>query len=320
MSSDSGITISRRSTEIFLGLLERHDQIVLSRDLLRQRDELVEMISLELLLEEAVAPEIMIDVTDGQEAVELELDRSGRFVRYQCPETGRERTLPLHEVMQLRLNPVPILEELSGQLGIPSLYRRQIAKPLVPDRLWFIGHAKFGAMQTPIMIARARGVELEKVFSELESRPDLEHGLILFIGVIPDTRVSMPMGHMAVAIKECLLETDDRLAINRVYLDRLVTGKPGHVGDSSFNFDDTGTLTIGNRTKRFKGKQKSIISWFWQRRNHDAAGFAWADIKIDVQSRSDSLANAMGQKAGGDFQLVDWFEQVGHGRYRLLRR
>ncbi len=175
-------------------------------------------------------------------------------------------------------------------------------------------------MRMPVLVVRNLRKNLDAVIAHLDERPDLINGVILFTGKSPDARIAMPSGHMTVSLDNIWVTGEEKLVINRVLLDRLVTQKPGSAIDSTFNFDESGTLTIGSRSKRFKGKQKAIIALFWQRKNHDAAGFAWVDVKVDVKSRSDSLANAMGQKPGGAFQLDDWFEQVSHGRHRLLRR
>ena len=172
----------------------------------------------------------------------------------------------------------------------------------------------------PVFVARSLRNNLDAVIRALMDRPDLKNGVILYTGQPPDARIGIPSGHVPVSLDDIWIIAEESLIINRVLIDRLVTHKPGDAIDSTFSFDESGTLTIGDRSRRFKNKQKAIIAWFWQRRNHDAAGFAWVDVKTDVQSRSDSLANAMGERIGSDFQLDDWFELVSRGHYRLLRR
>ena len=49
MSSELAQTLSLRAAGLFLDLLERHDQLVLSRDLLRYRELVKEMVEYGLL-------------------------------------------------------------------------------------------------------------------------------------------------------------------------------------------------------------------------------------------------------------------------------
>lgn len=320
MSSESVTPLSLRAAVLFLDLLDRHDQLALNRDLLRYRELVKEMVDYGLLAFETHASEIIVDVTDGQESVGVEIDKAAGVARYPCPESGRDLSIPLHEVELYRLMPHRLCEEIADQLAIPSRYQIWLAAPLLADRLWCLGEAKIGAFHMPVFVARSLRKNLDAVIRSLEERPDLKNGVIFYTGQPPDARIAMPSGHVPVSLDQSWISGEENLIINRVLIDRLVTYKPGDAIDSTFSFDEKGTLTIGSRSRRFKGKQKAIIAWFWQRRSHDAAGFSWVDIKADVQSRSDSLANAMGERIDSDFRLDDWFELVSRGHHRLLRR
>ena len=320
MSSESATTLSLRAAVLFLALLERHDQLVLSRNLLRYRELVKEMVDYGLLAFETHASEIMVDVTGGQESVELEIDKAAGVARFSCPESGRDLSIPLREVELYRLVPHRLCEEIAAQLAIPSRYQTWLAAPLLTDRLWCLGEAKIGAFHMPVFVARSLRNNLDAVIRSLEERPDLKKGVILYTGRPPDARIGIPSGHVPVSLDNIWITGEERLIINRVLIDRLVTHKLGDAIDSTFSFDESGTLTIGDRSRRFKGKQKAIITWFWQHRSSDAAGFSWVDVKADVQSRSDSLANAMGERIDSDFRLDDWFELVSRGHHRLLRR
>lgn len=275
-----------------------------------------------LLKFERYEPSILVDVVANQEpvAVDVEYDSESKHAHYVCPRSGREIAVSLDEIAIYRLIPEVLWIWLADQLEIPSHFRSRIKTPLLGDLLWFLGEAKIGSLHMPVLVARSLRKNLDAVIRSLEARPDLINGVMLFTGKPPDARIAMPSGHVPVSLDQSWITGEESLIINRVLIDRLVTHKPGDAIDSTFSFDESGTLTIGSRSRRFKGKQKAVIAWFWQRRSHDATGFAWVDIKADVQSRSDSLANAMGERIDSDFRLDDWFELVSRGHHRLLRR
>lgn len=311
-----GKFLSRRAASLFLQLLERYDHLVLSRVLLRYRELVKEMVDCGVLAFETHASEIMVDVTDGQESVEVEADRVAGVARYRCPESGREISIPLVEVELYRLNPQRLCEALSDQLGIPTLYRDQLSRPLVADHLWFLGNANFGGANLPVFFARSLARHLAVVIEKLKGGPNVRGGLLLYSGKEPSLAVELPGRHFTVSLNQAFASDQIDAKLNRHFLECIVSGKSAEHSEPIFHFDEgKGELTIRGRKKRFIGKQQSTIAWFWKRRDSDATGFEWNEVQKDTHANSDSLANAM----GGVKNRNEWFQQVSHGYYRLRR-
>ena len=155
MSSESGTTLSRRAAELFLHLLERHDQLVLSRDLLRYRELVEEMVDYGVLAFETHASEIMVNVAEGQESVDVEIDKAAGVACFRCPESGRQLSIPLREIELYRLKPMRLCATIAEQLEIGGEYRRYLETPLLADVFWFIGNADFGGARLPVFFARS---------------------------------------------------------------------------------------------------------------------------------------------------------------------
>lgn len=312
MSSDSGITISRRSIEIFLGLLERHDQLVVARDLLRHREAVAELLDFGALAFETHASEIMVDVTDGQESVELEIDQDAGVARYLCPETERERTLPLDEVQLFRLQPEKLCAEIVAQLEIEAT----AGTSLLVDAFWFLGNGNFGGANLPVFFARGLARRLDAVIDKLQNRSDTEGGLLLYSGVAPTAHVSFPGRHFAVSLLDALSSETTHAKLVRPYLARIVSGLPPDRADPLFHFDPkSGQLVIRGRKKIFKGIQRDIIGWLWKMRESDQAGFTWAEISSKINTQSRGIDDAFHGKATRE----QWIEKVDTARYRLRR-
>lgn len=315
MCSEACSTVSRDAAELFLQLLERHDHLVLRRDLLRHGELVTEMVDFGILAFETHASEIMIDVIDGQEAVDVEADRRAGVARYVCPESGRAVSIPLHEVELYRLKPQRLCLAVSEQLEIVDEFRRHIEAPLMPDQFWFLGNANLGGAHLPVFFARSLARNLDAICGALEGRSDTEGGLLLYSGKAPSPHIIFPGRHFAVALTD-VFSTESRSAtLIRPYLNQIVSGLSPDRSDPLFSFDDrSGELIIRGRKKVFKGVQRDIIVWLWKMRESDQAGFTWADISSRAGSSSRGIDDAFG-KANRE----KWIERVSDGRFRLRR-
>jgi hypothetical protein len=316
MSSESATTLSRRAAGLFLELLERHDQLVLSRDLLRYRELVKEMVDYGLLVFETHASEIMVDVTDGHESVEVVIDKAEGIVRYQCPESGRDLSIPIHEVELYRLRPKRLCEAIAAQLEVGVEYAGHIETPLLPDALWFIGNADFGGAHLPVFFARSLTRNLDATINAMQGRPDTEGGLLLYSGKAPSKQISFPGRHFAVSLADAFSTESTRATLIRPYLNRIVSGLPPDRSAPLFSFEaKSGELFIRGRTKVFKGIQRDIIAWLWKMRESDQAGFTWSEISKNAHANSRGIDDALGSK----IERENWIERVSSGHYRLRR-
>ena len=316
MSSESATTLSRRAADLFLDLLERHDQLVLSRDLLRYRELVKEMVDYGLMAFETHASEIMVDVTDGQESVEVEIDKTAGVARYQCPESGRDQSVPVHEVELYRLRPKRLCEAIAAQLGVGVEYADHIETPLLPDVFWFIGNADFGGAHLPVFFARSLVRNLDATINAMQGRSDTNGGLLLYSGIAPSNHITFPGRHFAVSLADAFSTESTSATLIRPYLNRIVSGLPADRSDPLFNFDGkSGELVIRGRKKEFKGIQRDIIAWLWKRRESDQTGFPWVEISKHTNTNSRSIDDAF----HGKIYREEWIEKVGPARYRLRR-
>jgi hypothetical protein len=315
MSSKSALILSRHAAGLFLDLLERHDQLVLSRDLLRCRELVKEMVDYGLLAFETHASEIMVDVTDGQESVEVEIDKTAGMARYQCPESGRDRSVPLHEVELYRLLPKRLCEAIAAQLEVGDESQRHLGTPLIPDVFWFIGNADFGGAHLPVFFARSLARNLDATINALQGRSDTDGGLLLYSGMAPGKHLTFPSRHFAVSLADAFSTESTSATLVRPFLNRIVSGLPPDRSDPLFHFDaKSGQLIIRGRKKTFKGVQRDIIAWLWKMRESDQAGFTWSEISRAANASSRGIDDAFG-KANRE----NWIERVSDGHYRLRR-
>jgi hypothetical protein len=315
MNSESVSTITRRTAEIFLDLLERHDQLVLNRDLLRHQGAVSEMVDFGVLAYETFASEVMIDVTDGQESVEIEIDQAQNVARYLCPETGQDRTLPLDEVQLFRLQPEKLCAEIASQLEIDCALAAYNA-PIIADAFWFLGNADFGGANLPVFFARGLARRIDGVIEELQRRSDTEGGLLLYSGKAPNAQITFPGRHFAVGLIDALSTEVTHASLVRPYLVRIVSGLPPNRSDPLFDFDaKSGQLIIRGRKKVFKGIQRDIIAWLWKMRESDQAGFTWGEISKYSHASSRGIDDALGGKSARE----QWIDKVDTGRFRLRR-
>lgn len=315
MSSDSTITLSRRAVEVFLQLLDRHDQLVLNRDLLRHREVIAELMDFGVMAFETFASEVMVDVMDGQESVEVEIDELEKVARFQCPETGNDRSLPLHEIKLYRLLPRRFCEEIAAQLET-EIDPTALDAPLIADEFWFLGNSNLGGANVPVFFARRLTRNLNAVMSALEPRSDTEGGLVLYSGQSPSPHLTLPGRHFAVSLIDALsTETQDAKLV-RSYLARIVSGLPSDRSESLFHFDiKSGQLVIRGRQKVFKGVQRDIIGWLWKMRESDQAGFTWAEISKNSHANSRGIDDAFGGKKHREL----WIHKFENGHCRLRR-
>jgi hypothetical protein len=314
MSSDSTTTLSRRAAEVFLQLLDRHDQLVLSRDLLRHREAIAELVNFGVMAFETHASEVMVDVMDGQESVEVEIDKLENVARYQCPETGNDRSLPLHEVELYRLQPRRLCEEIAAQLET-DIDPKALDTPLIADELWFLGNANLGGATVPVFFARRLNRNLDEVMKALEPRSDTEGGLVLYSGQAPSPHLTFPARHFAVSLADAFSTESTSATLVRPFLNRIVSGLPPDRSDPIFHFDPkSGQLIIRGRKKTFKGVQRDIIAWLWKMRDSDQAGFTWSEISRAANASSRGIDDAFG-KANRE----NWIERISDGHYRLRR-
>jgi hypothetical protein len=316
MSSETCSTVSRHAAELFLQLLERHDHLVLHRDLLRQRELVREMVNFGILAFETHASEIMIDVIDGQESVEVEVDQGRGIARYLCPESGRELSVPLYEVELYRLKPQRLCVTIAEQLEIGDEFARHIEAPLMSDRFWFLGNANLGGARLPVFFARNLTRHLDAIVSTLQGRSDTEGGLMLYSGKAPSPHIVFPGRHFAVGLIDAFSTESTSATLIRSYLDKIVSGISPDRSDPLFSFDyRSGELIIRGRSKVFKGVQRDIVAWLWKMRESDHGGFSWADIKRYANSDSRGIDDAFSGKACRE----DWIERICAARYRLRR-
>ena len=186
MSSESALTLSRRAAVLFLDLLGRHDQLVLSRDLIRHRQLVADLLVCGMLVVETYASNIAVDVMDGQESVNVEADLNAGVARYTCPESGREMAIPLCEIQLYRVNLQRLCELMSEQLDIPSMYRDQLGKPLIPNHLWFLGKVNLDGANLPVFFARNLERHLVIILDKLNGRSETEGGVLLYSGSVPN--------------------------------------------------------------------------------------------------------------------------------------
>ncbi len=315
MSSDTGVALTRKAVEFFLQLLNRHDQLVLSRDLIRHRETIAELVSYGLLVFESYASEIMVDVMEGQESVEVEIDEAARVGRFTCPETGRSTSIPLEEIRLYRLFPQRLCEEIAAQLEI-EFASQALAAPLIANELWFLGNANLGGANVPVFFARRMGRSIDAVVKALEPRSDTEGGVVLFSGPAPNPCLNLPGRHFAVGLIDTLSTETSDFKLIRPYLARIVSGLPRDRADPLFDFDyKSGLLIIRGREKVFKGIQRDIIRWLWKMRDSDQAGFTWAEISHEADSQSRGIDDAF----QGKKKREEWIVKVGAARYRLRR-
>ncbi|MBL8450334.1 MAG: hypothetical protein JNM32_10485 [Dechloromonas sp.] len=316
MSSELAQTLSRRAAGLFLDLLERHDQLVLSRDLLRYRELVKEMVEYGLLAFETHASEIMVDVTDGQESVEVEIDKVAGVARYPCPESGRDLSIPLHEVELYRLLPKRLCKTIADQLEVGVEYAGHIETPLLPDVFWFIGNADFGGARLPVFFARSLARNLNAAINAMQGRSDIDGGLLLYSGKAPSNHVTFPGRHYAVSLADAFSTESSNATLVRPFLNRIVSGLPPDRSDPLFSFNaKSGELFIRGRTKVFKGIQRDIIAWLWKMRESDQAGFTWAEISKNANSDSKGIDDAFHGKVTREL----WVEKIAAARYRLRR-
>lgn len=316
MCSEACSTVSRDAAELFLQLLERHDHLVLRRDLLRHGELVTEMVDFGILAFETHASEIMIDVLDGQEAVDVEADRGAGVARYVCPESGRDLSIPLHEVELYRLKPQRLCWAVCEQLEIGDEFRRHIEAPVVADQLWFLGRANFAGAHLPVFFARSLVRNLDAIFQALQGRSDTEGGLLLYSGKAPSPHMIFPGRHFAVGLTDAFSTESRSATLIRPYLNQIVSGLSPDRSEPLFSFDyRSGKLIIRGRKKVFKGVQRDIIGWLWKMRESDQAGFAWADISTNADSDSRGIDDAF----HGKVYREEWIEKVGPARYRLRR-
>lgn len=316
MSSESGTTFSRRAAALFLHLLERHDQLVLSRDLLRYRELVEEMLDYGVLAFETYASEIMVDVAEGQESVDVEMDKAAGVACFRCPESGRQLSIPLHEVELYRLKPIRLCATIAEQLEIGDECRRHLETPLLADVFWFIGNANFGGARLPVFFARSLSRNLDAILNALQGRPDTAGGLLLYSGMALRDHVTIPGRHFAVSLAEALSTETSSATLMRPYLNQVVSGLSPDRSESLFGFDaKSGELVIRGRKKVFKGIQRDIIAWLWKMRESDEAGFTWAEIGQQANASSRGIDDAFHGKALRE----EWIERIATGRYRLRR-
>ena len=316
MSSESATTLSRRAADLFLDLLERHDQLVLSRDLLRYQELVKEMVDYGLLAFETHASEIMVDVTDGQESVEVEIDKAAGVARYPCPESGRDLSVPLHEVELYRLLPRRLCEAIAVQLEVGDESQRHLETPLISDVFWFIGNADFGGAHLPVFFARSLTRNLDATINAMQGRSDTEGGLLLYSGKAPSDHLIFPGRHFPVSLADAFSTESSNATLVRPFLNRIVSGLPPDRSDPLFSFNaKSGELFIRGRTKVFKGIQRDIIAWLWKMRESDQAGFTWAEISKNANSDSKGIDDAFHGKVTREL----WVEKIAAARYRLRR-
>jgi len=316
MSSETATALSRRAAGLFLDLLERHDQLVLSRDLQRYREAVKEMLDYGLLAFETHASEIMVDVTDGQESVEVEIDKAAGVARYQCPESGRDLSIPIHEVELYRLSPKRLCEAIAAQLEVGIEYADHIETPLLPDVFWFIGNADFGGAHLPVFFARSLARNLDTIFNAMQGRSDTDGGLLLYSGKAPSNHLTFPGRHFAVSLADAFSTESTSATLIRPYLNRIVSGLPPDRNDPLFNFDPkSDQLIIRGRKKTFKGVQRDIIAWLWKMRESDQAGFTWSEISRHANTSSRGIDDAFHGKVTREL----WVEKIAAARYRLRR-
>ena len=315
MSSESDPPLSRRAAGLFLDLLERHDQLVLSRDLLRNRELVKEMLDYGLLAFETLASEIMVDVTNGQESVEVEIDKAAGVARYQCSESGRYLAIPIHEVELYRIRPKRLCEAIAAQLEVGVEYADHIEMPLLSDVFWFIGNADFGGAYLPVFFARGLSRNLDTIFNAMQGRSDADGGLVLYSGKTPSNHLTFPGRHFAVSLADAFTNESTSAILMRPYLNRIVSGLPPDRSAPLFSFNaKSGQLIIRGRQKTFKGVQRDIIAWLWKMRESDQAGFTWSEISRAANASSRGIDDAFG-KANRE----NWIERVSDGHYRLRR-
>ena len=316
MSSEADRLLSRCAAELFLLLLDRHDQVVLSRDLLRHREVLTEMVEFGAIAFETHASEIVVDVVDGQESVEIEVDKPAGVARYRCPESGRELEVPLYEVELYRLRPSHLCVVIAEQLEIGAEFRHYIEEPLIDEQFWFLGNADFGGAHLPVFFARSLARNIDATISALQDRSDAQGGLLLYSGKAPSAHVEFPGRHFAVNFADALAADATSTKLIRPYLNRIVSGLPPDRSAPLFNFDaKSGELVIRGREKIFKGIQRDIIMWLWKMRESDQAGFTWGEISKNANANSRGIDDAFHGKVAREL----WVEKVTTARYRLRR-
>ena len=290
--------------------------MVLGRDVLRYRELVEEMVDYGVLAFETYASEIMVDVTDGHESVEVEIDKAAGVARYRCPESGRDLSIPMCEVELYRVRPKRLCEAIADQLEIGDECEGHLDAPLLADVFWFVGNADFGGARLPVFFARSLARNLDAIIDAMQGRSDTDGGLLLYSGMAPSKHITFPGRHFAVSLADAFSTDSTSATLIRPYLNRIVSGLPPDRSDPLFSFNaKLGELFLRGRTKVFKGIQRDIIAWLWKMRESDQAGFAWSEISKNANSDSKGIDDAFHGKATREL----WVEKVAAARYRLRR-
>ena len=299
----------------FLRTLERVSQIdkpVMSTQLMGLTAQFLQR---RWILEDGYLSAIPIDVLDGEDEAEVEVDAdAGTYSFHRAGGQTAKVTRPLGEITVYAFNLDAWLNEITTLFDIESskVARR---RELIQGHLWHLGDLRVGKSSrfVPLYVSRrpkACPLEWGQTLLDFERS---SHGIVLMAE--SQIGVNLPNHHQGRELDTLLTDVTNVVTLKSDVLDRMLRGVPDDAIDDSDRYNElTGVLKLRCMAaeKTFTGDyQKSVIAMFWRERHQPS--LKWSDVRSRTDCGKDP-DSVFGKK-----NWTAWIEHIegGHGQYRL---